>query len=97
MVPSLAVFFRQTAPAKSVNYFYKLNILFTNLILLLAFSSLALHLNMWPKQGMFGAVGKSDGGDYRKRNHLASCQETGIQPEDWKMSELSMPQKNCTK
>ena len=91
MVPSLAVFFRQTAPAKSVNYFYKKNILFTNLILLLAFSCLAVHLNAWP------TVGKSDGGDYRKRNHLASCQEPGVKLEDWKMSELSMPQTNCTK
>ena len=84
MIPSLSTFFGQTTPTRSLNYFYKRNILFTNLWLTLIFAGLVLHMNV-------GA--ESSGGNRLKRNHLFSCHDGGYLTEE----ELSSSSLSCEK
>ena len=48
LTPALALFYGQTANKATINYFYKKNIRVNNLLLLVIFLGLLLHLNLHP-------------------------------------------------
>ena len=49
--PCLALFFNQTTTSRNLNYFYKRNILFTNLLFGCIFAGLVLQINTHQQKG----------------------------------------------
>ena len=67
LTPALALFYGQTANKKTINYFYKRNILINTFLLLLVFSGLVLHLNLLPEDR-----------NLQNKNTLLGCHQDGL-------------------
>jgi len=82
--PCLALFFNQTTTSRNLNYFYKRNILFTNLLFGCIFAGLVLQINTHQQRD--GTDGKQV--NYVRRNVVFSCKEPDL---PWTQFEFSKP------
>jgi len=81
--PCLALFFNQTTTTRNLNFFYKWNILFTNLLFGFVFLGLVIQINTHEQKDQTGA-----GTNYVRRNVVFSCKEDNL---DYTQFEFSLP------
>jgi len=79
--PCLALFFNQTTSTRNLNYFYKRNILGTNLFFGCIFAALVVHINT--------TVSDAET-NYVRRNVVFSCKENNTM-KPWTQFEFSRP------
>jgi len=77
LCPALVQYYGQTANKKTINYYYKRNILATNILLITIFCGLILHLNLTA----------TDGNYYVNRNILLGCHDVNT---NYTMEELQI-------
>ena len=97
--PCLALFFNQTTTTRNLNFFYKWNILFTNLLFGFIFLGLVIQINTHEQKGIWKvshfflqfyrfADKTGTGQNFVRRNVVFSCKEKDL---DYTQFEFSLP------